>query len=260
MDLVEMRPAQLPRRHSKAGASAGLIVSCGLVLSTSTSLAGPPLSIDDPGILDPGKFEVILAAAVETRPSGDSFLLPILDVSLGVSENIQVAAVATRVVSDPDDGSSKSDFGPGAVGAKWRFLNRDALQMSVAPFYEGLLRPGAEDRGVIELENTWVLPVELQYDFEHWTFNTEVGYAFEREEWAYGVAATVPLNDRIAVMGELHGGSGRYFDNDSKLYRVGIDFAFNESWHLLASLGSSISEPENDDIDLQGYLGLQWFP
>ncbi|MDH4022177.1 MAG: hypothetical protein OEV14_03550 [Gammaproteobacteria bacterium] len=237
----------------------GTLPGC-LLIGCMAAVAGPPLSIDDPGILDPGKLELILATSVETRPSGDTYLLPILDVSLGVSENVQVSAVATRAVWDPDGGSSKSDFGPGAIGAKWRFVNQGALQLSVAPYYEAPLRDGAEDRGVLEFENSWVLPAEFQYDFEHWTVNAEAGYAFSREEWGYGVAATVPLNDSIAVLGEVHGGSDRYFNDDGTLYRVGIDLAFTEAWHLLASVGSSISEPGNDDLDLQGYLGLQWFP
>ncbi len=65
-----------------------------LLLMSGAVNAGPPLSIDDPGILDPGKFEVILAATIETRPFGDSYEFPVLNISLGVSENIQVAVVA----------------------------------------------------------------------------------------------------------------------------------------------------------------------
>jgi hypothetical protein len=233
-----------------------------LIVAASAAYAGPPLSIDDPEILDPGQVELIVATAFESRDSGDAWLLPILDVSYGVSENIQVAAVATRVVSDPAGEGSRSDFGPGAIGVKWRFLKQDALQMSVAPFYEQQLREGAVDRGIIEDSKAWVLPVEFQYEFSAWRLNAEMRYAFIRDSedsWGYGIAAAVPLHERLEVMAELHGFADRDFDDDNTYYRVGFDFAASETFHVLASAGSAIHEPGDDDLDLQAYFGLQWF-
>jgi outer membrane receptor protein involved in Fe transport len=227
------------------------------------ALAGPPLTIDDPGILDPGSFEVIVAAAIDSRDSGDSVLFPILDVSYGLSQNIQLAAVATRIAYDPDDGSSKSDFGPGAVSVKWRFLERDAMQMSVAPFLETQLRDGAVDRGVTEDLDAWVLPVQFQYEWPNLRLNAEVRYAAvhdEGDEWGYGVALAYPLAERLEALVEVHGGADYRLDDASWLYRVGIDLALTERWHILAAAGSSFDEPGDDDLDVQGYLGLQWFP
>lgn len=237
-----------------------LAITCASPLA---ALTGPPLSIDDPEILDTGSFEVIVAAAIDSRDSGDSYLFPILDVSYGLSENIQLAAVASRINNDPDDGSSKSDFGPGAVSVKWRFLNRDALQMSVAPFFETQLREGAVDRGVTEDVDAWVLPVELQYEWPNLRFNAEVRYAAvhdEGDEWGYGVALAYPLTERLEALVEVHGGADYKLDDASWLYRVGVDPALSERWHILAAAGSSIDEPGDDDLDVQGYLGLQWFP
>lgn len=82
-----------------------LAITCASPLA---ALAGPPLSIDDPEILDTGSFEVIVAAAIDSRDSGDSYLFPILDVSYGLSENIQLAAVASRINNDPDDGARRA--------------------------------------------------------------------------------------------------------------------------------------------------------
>lgn len=225
--------------------------------------AGPPLSIDDPGILHPGAFEIIVASTLETRDSVSSYELPVLDVSLGISSNIQVSAVAARVVSDPYGESKQSDFGAGQVGLKWRFLNGDALQMSVAPTYETLLRDGAADRGVADDIDAWLLPVQFQYEFTGWRFNGEVGYAFTHDvadEWSYGAAIAVPLTGSVEGLLELHGSANDEFDDDAWFYRVGADLALDEQFHVLVSVGSTITESGDDDLDLQGYLGLQWFP
>lgn len=234
-----------------------------LLLISGAVWAGPPLSIDDPGILDPGKFEIIFAGTMETRPSGDSYEFPVLDVSYGVSDNIQVAAVASRAIVNPEGESTKSDLGLGAAGIKWRFLNQGRLQMSTAPYYELSLRDGAVDRGVVDDTHAWTLPVEFQYEFASWRLNAEVGYSWlrdEKDEWAYGIAAAVPLTERLEMMAEIHGGADRKFRDNGHSYLVGADFALSERFHLLASLGSSFHESGNDDLELQGYLGLQWFP
>lgn len=225
--------------------------------------AGPPLSIDDPGVLDPGSVEIILASAIEKRDSGEEWFLPIIDVSYGLGPDVQLGVVATRVVSDPDDDARKSDFGPGAIGIKWRFLDAGDLQMSVAPFFEALLRDGADDRGVIDDVDTWVLPVQWQYQLAEWRLNAEVRYAAvngEGDEWGYGVAAVYPVTERLELLAELHGGADRSLDDRGALYRLGADLRVSERWHVLVALGSAFDEPGDDDVHLQGYFGLQWFP
>jgi len=226
--------------------------------------AGPPLSIDDPEILEPGSLEIILASTVDKRRSGEEFLFPILDLSYGVSQNVQVALVATRAVVSPDDGATKSDFGPGAAGVKWRFLHRERLQMSIAPYVETLLREGAADRGVTEDLDAWVIPVQFQYEFNAWRLNAEGRFSAitgEKNEWGYGIAAAFPLSDRFELMAELHGDADRNLGDHNMLYRVGVDVSLNERWHLLASAGSSVHESDDEDpLHLQGYIGLQWFP
>jgi outer membrane receptor protein involved in Fe transport len=240
-----------------------VIFSLALVVCSAGAIAGPPLSIDDPEILDTGTFEVIVAAEIESRDSGDSYLLPILDVSYGLATDLQLAVVATRAVTDPEQGSAKSDFGPAAVGVKWRFLNQDRLQMSVAPYFEFLPRDGAADREVTEDVNDWGLPMEVQYQFDSWRLNGEARYGLVHDagdEWSYGIAAAYPLSERLEALVEFNGGADYRFRDHGTGFLVGADFAFNDSWHLLASAGSSFDEPGDDDLDFRSYLGLQWFP
>ncbi len=232
------------------------------LLCGGPTTAGPPLSIDDPGILDPGQVELILAGAFEDTDAAFTYELPVIDLSYGLTPNVQISAAATRAGIEPDQGDSKSDFGLGAVGLKWRFWNRDALELSVAPFYETLLRDGAADRGVVDELDAWTVPVQMQYSFSRWRLNAELGYSAIRnsgDEWSYGVAASTPVRDDLELMAEVHGGALKDLDDHGTLYRLGFDWATRETLHVLFSAGSSLHQPGDEDIDLQGFLGLQWF-
>lgn len=227
------------------------------------AVAGPPLSIDDPDILEPGQFEVILAGTVEKGASERVWELPLVDLSFGLTPQVQLSAVASRIVLDPDDGSRKSDFGTGSIGLKWRFIEAAALQVSVAPFFETELREGAVERGVVEDVETWTLPVQGQYEFGSWRLNGELAYTAARgamDEWAFGVAASWPVSTVLTAMVELHGAAEPGFNETAGYLRIGADIALSESWHVLGALGRGIHEPGEADTDLLGYFGIQWFP
>ncbi len=46
---------------------------------------GPPMVGEDPGILEPGQWEIIAAMNGESRPSIESAQLPVLDVAYGLT-------------------------------------------------------------------------------------------------------------------------------------------------------------------------------
>ena len=114
-------------------------------------MAGPPLAIDDPGVLDPGQWEFIAAVTVASTNEGDVYQAPILDVSFGLTPNTQASVVLPYVFVDPKNESSDSDFGNFAIGYKWRFINNDKLQVSFAPGYAFGISVAAALRGVEEL-------------------------------------------------------------------------------------------------------------
>lgn len=99
-------------QHKKNGQYRKVISSLlGLSLQLTTMTlahAGPPLTIDDPGILDPGALELILASAGEDRKSGRVIQRPILDVSLGLTENTQIAMLIPWQLERPDGEPHKS--------------------------------------------------------------------------------------------------------------------------------------------------------
>lgn len=140
-------------------------------------------------------------------------------------------------------------------------MNRDGLQLSVAPLFEFLPRNGAADREVTDDVDAWIIPVQLEYQFDRWRVNGQISYTTAHDasdEWGYGIAAAFPLNERLEVMAEISGNADREYDEHGTAYLFGFDLAFTDTLHLLGSAGASVHETGNDDVDLQTYLGLQW--
>jgi len=245
----------------KGGVKLRLFLPAAVLLINSLADAGPPLTLEDPNILEPGQWEVILAGTYERRRSGQSGELPVLDVSLGLSENIQASAVLARAISNPRGDSSRSDFGMAEISVKWRFLATDTLQLAFAPLYEFPARSGATDRGVIEDERALVLPLVAEYAWPEWRVNTQLGYVAARGEpdgWTYAAALARPLGDRLEVMLELYGDSADGFDDRSLAWRLGFELGLREDINLLLAAGSGLSDADDDDLRFDVFLGLQW--
>jgi hypothetical protein len=225
--------------------------------------AGPPLAIDDPGILDPGQWEIIAALSMASADVGDVYEAPILDVSYGLSANTQVSASMPYVFANPSDDSSASEFGNLAVGFKWRLYNDERLQIAFAPGYAFGIRVSAAIRGVGDDTDILFLPVNFEYALGNWTVNGEFGYASVKsgtDGWGYGAALGHPLGERTQLMFELYGGADDDFDNDNLNFHIGFDMEMAADWHLLFSAGSGLREPVGSEkLDFDMYLGLQHF-
>jgi hypothetical protein len=241
-----------------------LSVVAASVAFTHLSWAGPPLSIDDPGILDPWQWEIITATTATSTDGGDFYQAPLIDVSLGLTENIQIAAAYPYVYSDPDGGSSDWDFGNFEAGIKWRFINNENVQVAFSPrFAWGVTRELA-DQGIGDDSDTAFIPVTFEYAVnDAWTVTGEIGYAMVEDsgdEWGYGWAFTYGLNDKADLLLELSGSADTDIENDFVTGRVGLDYGFTEAIHGLFAVATGLREPSGEDeLDYDIFIGLQYF-
>ena len=226
-------------------------------------LAGPPLAIDDPGVLDPGQWEFIAAVTVASTNDGDVYQAPILDVSFGLTPNTQASVVLPYVFVDPKNESSDSDFGNLAIGYKWRFIHNDKLQVSFAPAYAFGISVEAALRGVGDDTDILFLPLNAQYEIGDWSLNGEWGYVSLQsggDGWGYGAALSRPVGQRTAMMFEIYGGADTDFDNDDLNFHIGFDTELRPDFHLLFSAGSGLREPAGaTKLDFDIFFGLQYF-
>jgi hypothetical protein len=238
-------------------------LSAVLVFLPNMLMAGPPLAIDDPGILDPGQWEIIAAVTMASTNEGDAYEVPILDVSYGLTSNTQVSVVLPYVFVDPVNDSSDSDFANLAIGYKWRFINNDKLQAAFGVGYAFGIGVSAAKRGVGDDTDILFLPLELQYEIGDWSLNGEWGYVSLEsggDGWGYGAAVSRPVGQRTVLMFEIYGGADTDFDNDNLNFHIGFDTELRPDFHLLFSAGSGLREPVGaTELDFDIFLGLQYF-
>ena len=242
---------------------AGMLTSVLLMLS-ATAWPGPPMVGEDPGILEPGEWEIIAAMKGESRPSAESGQLPVLDVTYGLTPNTQISVVVPRQHIEPQGESSRTGWGNGEIGYKWRFFSNETVEMAIAPVYSHPLDHGSVIRGLAEDVSVLSVPVVASLAMGEWTWNFQVGYAIKSTSgnlWDYAVTLGHPLGQSAELFLEAWGGADDNLDNKASNYRVGLDFAFTERTHLLASIGGGINSdlPSDQELDWDFYLGLQWF-
>ena len=231
---------------------------------TSNCFAGPPLVIDDPGILAPGAWEVILGISVEDRPSCKITQAPSLDVSLGISPNSQLSFFLPRSVVDSDQKEKESGLGLASIGYKWRVASNSEWEWALAANYDALIshdlyrKKGPDDIRILGL------PLLVSHTNGNWTWNGQLGWNKVSDGiqfWDYGLAVSHLLGDKTQFMVEVYGYAESSFDSNELNYQLGVDVEINPAFHLLASAGSRIKsgfEPVNR-LDYSFFVGLQWF-
>lgn len=263
--LVFMKLISNQCRCALAHHKKSLFVICLQVFMVNTSMAGPPLVIDDPGILDPGTWEVIVAISGDDRPSGRVIHLPSMDISLGVSRNSQISFFLPHLLITPEEGEHKNGLDCASVAYKWRFASTPAWEWAIAANYTApvsykfIVPGGPGDIRVLGL------PLLVSHTAGDWTWNGQAGWNVASNGtrfWDYGLAISHPLSDSLQWMAEISGDANASFAQNNLNYRLGLDLEINPALHLLTSVGSGISsddEPDNH-LNFSAFIGLQWFP
>jgi hypothetical protein len=225
--------------------------------------AGPPLAIGDPGVLEPGGWEVIVATTATSIGDGNYYQAPLLDVSLGlISETLQISAVYPFGHADVEDENFDSEFGNLEIGATWRFFQNEQLQLAFAPAYSfGVTRRTAE-QGIGDFGDVASLPLVLEYQLsDRWRVNSSAGYEHVEkagDALSYGAALAYGLSDHWEVLFELVGASNTDLEDDVLDARLGFDYGWNENFHLLFAVATGLREPEPElKMDYDVFFGMQ---
>ncbi len=234
-----------------------------LVAGAGAALAGPPLTTEDPGILDPGQLELIVAATVSATDSGKTQELPVFDLSLGIHQALQLSAALPYVRSDPDAGPADSDFGNLQLGLKWRFLDTDRAQLAFAPLYAFGVSVTKEITGLGHGNDVLLLPLTAELALGgDWRLTADAGYGIvrgDRDGLGYGAYLGRPLGRRANVYLELHGSAERDFSDDFMHVALGADWRLATGLLLLVSIGTGLWEPAGAEAtNYRAYLGLQY--
>jgi len=224
---------------------------------------GPPMITDDPGTPGPGKFEINLAIAFERRPNEVAFDSPAIDINYGVGQNIQLTLQTAPVVLKRRGQGAIGGLGGTEAALKWRFLDAEKAGADVSIFPRVIFNivQSSVRRGLSEDGTRVQLPVQvakkfgiIALDFEWGALASTVG----RSEWLYGIVGGVELTKSTNIMAELHGTSRISFDRDVLAVNVGVRQKLTDQAFLIASLGHQVRAPDEDELALLGYCGVQF--
>ena len=230
---------------------------------TSAALAGPPLATGDTDILDPGGLEIIIATTGDERDAGDSYELPGIEVSLGLTDNTQAGIAFSRAIVDPNDASSKSDFGALSIEYAWRFLNVENFTMAMAPAYEFPVNGSSQDRGITDSVRALGVPLIATYATDNWFLTGETSYSVTSSGpngIGYGVSTGYNITEKLTALAELNGGESVGQNDQEILWRIGATYLLTEQLTVLLGFGGNFDSDllAADELDQDFYLGIQF--
>jgi hypothetical protein len=216
-------------------------------------------------VLDPGGWEVIAAIAGSSRPSVDEAEFPGVEVSYGFYENMQLTGFLARQTLDEDGESSKSGWGQGAIGYKWRFYNKNGNALAFSPEYSFPLSGSSKVRGLVEDLRVLSLPLIGSMERGNWQFTAHASLDLTSKSvngLGYGVWAGYSITESLQLLAEIYGEefSGDEVDEGVANWRLGLSWGFAEGFNLLAAYGGHLRSdlPSEDKLDYDYFLGLQW--
>ena len=87
----------------------------------------------------------------------------------------------------------------------------------------------------------------------------EIGYVLleEEDEWLYGLALGYSPSKGIELLAEVHGSAARDFEDDELLVQAGLRWTVHPSVTLLGAIGHGIRDPDEGELELSAYVGVQ---
>jgi len=250
-------------------ASVRLNFFAGIVLLLATSFfsahaiaqGGPPMITDDTGTVPKGHWEINTAFVVERTADGRTFGTPLLDVNYGLSKNMQLKVEIPWIVQHKNGRRGINGLGNTNIGFRWRFRDENEhhrIAISMYPQFEFNNPTSSVRRGLVDKGPEFLMPIQWETKVGKFGINGDVGYRFKRgpDELMYGVVVGRELNDRLELLGEIHGtGSRSHLVDSEVVYNFGTRVTLASHLTLLMSAGASITA--NRDPRFIAYAGIQ---
>lgn len=218
---------------------------------------GPPMITDDPYTVGNNKWEINIAQLGITDNSHWQTQSPYFDVNYGVGDQIQLkyeSGISILANAAIPYGGPYAD-----AGMRWKFYQNESAGMALSTYPQYTFSPGyyAKNTDVDRSETSLFLPIEFSKRWGDFAVNPEVGYGFvngDEDFWSVGLLVAEDLRKGWSIMAEIHEIVPVTDHGVQSIFNVGTSFDLNETFTILASVGTSFAQsPEF----LISYLGLQ---
>ncbi|MBV9217414.1 MAG: hypothetical protein JO053_14690 [Acidobacteria bacterium] len=222
---------------------------------------GPPMITDDTETVPKGHWEINTAFTVERGADGTLFGTPLLDVNYGLGERLQLKVEIPWLVLKENGHSAINGLGNTNIGVRWRFRDEKPhhrIALSIYPAFEFNNPTSSVRRGLVDKGPEFLMPLQIQTTIGKWGINGDVGYRFKRgrDNAMYGFVVGRQINDRVELLGEIHGeGPFRKLGDSEVVYNFGSRVGMTKHTTLIVSAGRSIRR--GFDPKFIAYSGIQ---
>jgi hypothetical protein len=160
------------------------------------------------------------------------------------------------------DHGAVAGIGGTEAAVKWRFLDeeRNGVDMSIFPRIIFNVTQSSVRRGLSEAGTRFQIPFQVAKKFDPVDLDFEFGPLVStvgRSEFLYGLVGGTKVSKKTTIMAELHGISRSNFTRDALTLNFGWRHELNEHAIWIASLGHEVRAPQDDQLALIGYCGVQ---
>jgi hypothetical protein len=225
------------------------------------TVQSPPMMSDDTGTAAQGTVELNLTFDGQLSHDRKVYELPLLDINYGIGENLhlkyEVPWVLERMTGIDASGNehrvSARGVSDSSVGVKYRFYDDEETKLAFAVFPQVEFRtPGSKteaDGGVAPSGTTWILPVLVTKEFEHFAFTGNAGMKKSTEEGRSVFARAglgTRLSPRLALLGEIAGEDLDHADSRRLLLNIGLRRKLDDHQTIAAALGRDFQAGDGD--------------
>jgi hypothetical protein len=224
-------------------------------------VGGPPLTTEDPDTPGKGGWEVNVAYTTEHSSDERLSEFPVLDLSYGLFEPVEVTFEMPAYLSSREEGGVQKRMGDPTAGIKWRFFEHGRFAVSVFPQVT-FNNSNSKFLQSFGHATQWILPVEAQFKLLWFKFDGELGREFNSgetlDEWQWGLATRHKISKTFKLVGEVHGSGNSLTSPDELVFNLGTTLQPHRGLPTaLFSIGRSLPGQRVNKPTLLVYTGAQ---
>jgi hypothetical protein len=234
------------------------LLATALVCLASPVFAGPPYNVDDPGTLEPGRYN-FTAAFISSQSSGkETQSFPNLTLKYGLKDATQISLGFGGISKRTAAAGRETGFADTTLGIKWRFKNETKTDPQWALGYQIKMPTANKSMGLGTGNFDHRLWLTFGKSFQRLKFFGNVGYNFLGDAKGtnniyYGLATTFQATEHLIVGAQVYGNApNARGKNDELAWGVGLRYNYAPDRALMLQVGRS----ERGFSDLNVYAGV----
>jgi hypothetical protein len=182
-----------------------------LFLFLSSVFAARPLTTDDAGTVEKGKFQFETGFDFTRQDNHDREISPSLTISYGLLEKMDTGIGNGYLIVRPKEGENEKGLGDTELKLKYRLLDERGWMPSFAVTGNLKIPTASESKGLGSGKTDFGINTIVTKNLsKRWVIHLNFGYTFLGEhevndEFNYSAAAQFILSDKWALVGEIVG-------------------------------------------------------